>query len=91
MYDIYPGSISDVSTLSGTLKKIKAHGIQNYVAVMDRGFFSLSNLRELMTNEISFIMAARLQLNDLKHLLLRVHCTIISCATRGGIININPR
>ena len=69
MYDIFPGSISDVSTLSGTLKKIKAHGIQNYVAVMDRGFFSLSNLRELMTNKISFIMAARLQLNDLKHLL----------------------
>ena len=29
------GSISDVSTLSGTLKKIKAHGVQNYVAVMD--------------------------------------------------------
>ena len=25
MYDIFPGSISDVSTLSGTLKKIKAH------------------------------------------------------------------
>jgi len=35
MYDIFPGSISDVSTLSGTLKKIKAHGIQNYVAVMN--------------------------------------------------------
>ena len=69
MYDIFPGSISDVSTLSGTLKKIKAHGIQNYVAVMDRGFFSLSNLRELMTNKISFIMAARLQSTDLKHLL----------------------
>ena len=48
MYDIFPGSISDVSTLSSTLKKIKAHGIQNYVAVMDRGFFSLSNLCELI-------------------------------------------
>jgi transposase len=69
MYDIFPGSISDVSTLSGTLKKIKAHGIQNYVAVMDRGFFSLSNLKELMCNKISFIMAAKLQLNDLKQLM----------------------
>jgi transposase len=69
MYDIFPGSISDISTLSGTLKKIKAHGVQDYVAVMDRGFFSLSNLRELITNKISFIMAARLQLTDLKHLL----------------------
>ncbi len=69
MYDLFPGSISDVSTLSGTLKKIKSHGIQNYIAVMDRGFFSLSNLRELMENKISFIMAAKLQLNDLKQLM----------------------
>jgi transposase len=69
MYDIFPGSISDVSTLSGTLKKIRAYGIQNYVAVMDRGFFSLSNLIELMGNKISFVMAAKLQLNDLKQLI----------------------
>jgi len=69
MYDIFPGSISDVSTLSGTLKKIRAHGIQNYIAVMDRGFFSLSNLIELTENKISFIMAAKLQLNDLKQLM----------------------
>ncbi len=69
MYDIFPGSISDVSTLSGTLKKIKAQGIQNYVAVMDRGFFSLSNLHELVGNKISFVMAAKLQLNDLKQLM----------------------
>jgi transposase len=76
MYDIFPGSISDVSTLSGTLKKIKAHGIQNYVAVMDRGFFSLSNLRELMDNKISFIMAAKLQLNDLKQLMTEAQLDI---------------
>ena len=69
MYDIFHGSISDVSTLSGTLKKIKAHGVQNYVAVMDRGFFSLGNLCELLDNKISFVMAAKLQLNDLKQLM----------------------
>jgi transposase len=69
MYDIYPGSISDVSTLSNTLQKIKAHGIENYIAVMDRGFFSLSNLEELLNNQISFIMAAKLQLKDLKLLM----------------------
>ena len=55
--------------LSGTLKKIKAYDIQNYVAVMDRGFFSLSNLQELMRENVSFIMAAKLQLNDLKQLM----------------------
>jgi transposase len=69
MYDIYPGSITDVSTLSNTLQKIKAHGIENYIAVMDRGFFSLSNLEELVDNRLSFIIAAKFQLNDLKQLL----------------------
>jgi transposase len=69
MYDLFPGRISDVSTLSGTLKKVKVHGIQNYIAIMDRGFFSLANLCELIHNGISFVMAAKLQLNDLKHLL----------------------
>jgi transposase len=69
MYDIYPGSISDVSTLSRTLQKIKAHGIYNYIAIMDRGFFSRSNLEELVDSRLSFIMAAKLQLKDLKLLL----------------------
>lgn len=69
MYDIYPGSITDVSTLSNTLQKIKAYGIENYVAIMDRGFFSQNNLEELIDNQLSFIMAARFQLNDLKQLL----------------------
>jgi len=69
MYDIFPGSISDVSTLSGTLKKIKSRGVQDYIAVMDRGFFSLSNLCELLDNKILFVMAAKLQLNDLKQLM----------------------
>ena len=36
---------------------------------MDRGFFSLSNLEELMDNRLSFIIAAKFQLNDLKQLL----------------------
>jgi len=69
MYDIYPGSISDVSTLSLTLQKIHAHGIQDYIAIMDRGFFSQGNIEELMDNQLNFIMAAKLQLKDLKLLM----------------------
>jgi transposase len=30
MYDIYPGIISDVTTLTGTLTKIEAHGVEDY-------------------------------------------------------------
>lgn len=44
MYDIYPGRIADVSTISGTLQKIRAHGIHDYFAIMHRGLFSKDNL-----------------------------------------------
>jgi transposase len=69
MYDIYPGSITDVTTLTGTLTKLKAYGVEDYFAIMDRGFFSENNLLEMLDNSISFIIAATFQLKDLKMLL----------------------
>jgi len=69
MYDIYPGSIADVSTVSNTIKKINAFGIRDYVFVGDRGFFSRTNLEEFIEHKLCFIMAAKLQLKDLKMLL----------------------
>ncbi len=69
MYDIYPGSISDVTTLTGTLAKLEAYGVEHYCAIMDRGFFSYNNLLEMLENKISFIIAATFQLKDLKMLL----------------------
>ena len=69
MYDIYPGSISDVTTLTGTLTKLDAYGVEDYIAIMDRGFFSQNNLIEMLDKKISFIIAATFQLKDLKMLL----------------------
>jgi len=45
MYDLYPGSIADVSTLKNTVQKIKAQGVRNYTMIMDRGFFSTDRYR----------------------------------------------
>jgi transposase len=69
MYDIYPGSISDVTTLTGTLTKLEAYGVDDYIAIMDRGFFSQNNLIDMLDKRISFIIAATFQLKDLKILL----------------------
>ncbi len=56
MYDLYPGSIADVSTLKNTVKKINAQGVRNYTLIMDRGFFSTDNIDELVTADLSFII-----------------------------------
>ena len=57
MYDLYPGSISDVTTLTNTVKKIKAMGVQNYTMIMDRGFFSTANIHEMVSADLSFVFA----------------------------------
>ena len=69
MYDIYPGSITDVTTLTGTLTRLEAYGISDCTAIMDRGFFSQNNLREMLDRQISFIIAAKFSLKELKELL----------------------
>jgi len=58
MYDLYPGSIVDVSTLVNTLTKLKGYGIQNCVLVLDRGFFSIANIRDLERSEVSYVIPA---------------------------------
>ena len=36
MYDLYPGSITDVTTLTGTLRKLAAYGVNDYIAIHRR-------------------------------------------------------
>ena len=69
MYDIYPGSIVDVTTLKNTIKKIEAYGVNDYTLVMDRGFFSTGNIEELLHEEIPFIMPATMMLKSVKELM----------------------
>ena len=69
MYDIYPGSIVDVTTLKNTVKKIEAYGMENYTLVMDRGFFSKGNIEELIHEKIHFIMPATMTLKSVKELM----------------------
>lgn len=69
MYDIYPGSIVDVTTLKNTIKKIGSLGIEHYTLVLDRGFFSQGNLEELLRENLSFIIPAATSLKEIKELL----------------------
>lgn len=64
-----PGSITDVTTLIGTLTKLEAYGVTDYTAIMDRGFFSQDNLLKMLDRQISFIIAAKFSLKELKALL----------------------
>lgn len=76
MYDLYPGSIVDVSTLKNTIKKIQACGIQDYTLIMDRGFFSTPNLEEMVTSGLSFIIPPSTTMKTVKEAISIIHSSI---------------
>jgi transposase len=76
MYDVYPGSIVDVSTLKNTIKKIKSQGVRDYTLIMDRGFFSTSNIEELVSSNLSFIIPPANTLKSVKEAISAIHSSI---------------
>ncbi len=76
MYDIYPGSIADVSTLKNTVRKINAQGVRNYALIMDRGFFSTDNIDELVSADLSFIIPPTSTLKNVKEAISAIHSSI---------------
>jgi transposase len=66
MYEIYPGSIVDVSTLVNTVEVLRSYGIEDCMIVLDRGFFSRSNIYLLEQRGIDYIIPASLSLKSAK-------------------------
>jgi transposase len=73
MYDLYPGSIADVSTLKNTVKKMKAQGVRNYTLIMDRVFFSTDNIEEMVSADLSFIIPPTSNLKNVKEAISAIH------------------
>ena len=53
-YQVYPGSIPDVKTLLNILAYLRRNGVTDVILVLDRGFYALYNLREMMA--FGFVM-----------------------------------
>ena len=55
-YQIYPGSIKDVSTLCNLLKQIDFFDLKDILLILDRGFYSASNLEKMVDTPVDFII-----------------------------------
>ncbi|MCX8207983.1 MAG: IS1634 family transposase [Methanothrix sp.] len=73
MYDLYPGSIADVSTLKNTVAKLRSEGVNNYTLILDRGFFSTDNIEEMISAKISFIIPPNGNLKSVKEAISAIH------------------
>jgi len=56
------GNIPDVKTLKKLLSDMNTMGYEKIKVVLDRGFFSASNINDLYKNHLKFIIAAKLSL-----------------------------
>ncbi len=70
-YQVYPGSISDVSTLDNFLKRLELFGIKEVILVLDRGFCSKANILRLngLKDRICFIQPMTFNLKLVRQLI----------------------
>jgi transposase len=72
-YKLFPGSIVDVSTIHNMLKDLQAYHLKDVLLVMDRGFFSTSNITSIAASEqhITFLQPLPFSLKATKNLVKR--------------------
>jgi len=70
-YNLYPGSIVDVTTLKNCIKYLKVFHLKDILFILDRGFFSKANVLEMHNNEnkIEFIQPVPFTLKKVKKIL----------------------
>jgi hypothetical protein len=54
-YRSIPGNVVDVSTLTTTIKELSGYGVAVDYALLDAGYSSEGNVRELFSNQIRFV------------------------------------
>ncbi|TQC53941.1 IS4/IS5 family transposase, partial [Mycoplasmopsis mucosicanis] len=68
-YEIYAGSVTDMSQCDILIEKIKTIGIKDHCLVMDRGYFSAKNIHNIDKKGYSFIIMAKLWNKNLQRIL----------------------
>jgi transposase len=68
-FKLFPGSINDVATLKNLVAEVKAFGITKSLFILDRGFYSENNIKELSHEKIDFIIPLPFSVNIGKELI----------------------
>jgi transposase len=71
-YTVFPGSIVDVTTIKNFINYLKIYSLRNLFLIMDRGFFSVSNLSGLIESDrnLSLIIPLPFSLKLSKELII---------------------
>lgn len=58
-YELYPGSLNDISQLTCMIDKAHGYGYRNIGFILDRGYFSKENLEYMEKNGYSFLIMVK--------------------------------
>ena len=58
-YELYPGSLNDISQLTCLIDKAHGYGYRNIGFILDRGYFSKRNLEYMEKNGYSFLIMVK--------------------------------
>ena len=67
-YNLYPGSIVDVSTLKNCITHLNILNLKDITLILDRGFCSKKNILEMDKNEMKFIQPLSFSLKKTREL-----------------------
>lgn len=59
MYEMYPGSVNDVSQLTCMIDKVIDYGYKKAGFILDRGYFSKGNIQYMDSNGYSFVIMVK--------------------------------
>jgi len=76
-FTIYPGSIKDVTTLKNVLMQGNAFGIGESLFVLDKGFYSKINIKQMKKEKIRFLMPLPFT-TEISHSLIQKHRSQLS-------------
>jgi transposase len=79
-FKLFPGSISDVVTLKNLVAEVKALGISKSLFILDHGFYSENNIKEMSDANIDFIIPLPFSVNVGKGLISETNREIESPA-----------
>ena len=85
-YTVYPGSIRDMRTLENMITYAQNLNSDKVRFVMDKGFYSESNLRDMLKNKVKFVMAVPFTTGLAKSLADEVRESIVA-ATKSFVIS----
>jgi len=85
-YSVYPGSIPDIVTLKNIVLRLNKFHIKTHLFILDRGFYSRSNIELLNNNNISFLMPISFSTNISKSIIEK-HKSTISSPLNSFLIN----